>query len=333
MYGILVILSWKLSTSDASKTHEDPAMSTTGTSPSAPVNPTLGLAVIAIAATVVSATGVPAAKMVTRLVRLGVPEAMVGPVLYVAPVGVAVLGLLVMRMLAKGRGPMTRLAIYTLSGGVIGFITGLCLDLFVGFFPALERLTGPLSELSNLDIAAWATAAVSLYMAAITALVALFGTPAARAMALDLEAEPEWMEVRARDRAKYAVSTVGLLGQGVFVGALAVANQVDARASMTQIAAVITVALAAGASMWSSWALWRSFDEMLRRTVIEAYAWSGVIATVVCSIWAVLESLNLAPVLSAYGAIVTLVCLQTMASLVISSNMAMASTSPKARAT
>ncbi len=305
-------------------------MSTTETSPIPPVNPAFGLAAIAVAATAVSATGAPAAKTVARLVRLGVPEAAAGPVLYIAPVVVAVLGLLVMRMLAKGRGPMTRLAIYTFSGGVIGFITGMCLDLFVSVIPALEWLTGPLSEPSNLDLAAWATAIVSLFMAAITALVALFGTPAARAMALDLEADPEWMEVHARDRAKYAVSTVGLLGQGVFVGALAVANQVNASASMTQITVAIMVAL--GAYVWSSWTLWRGFDEMLRRTVIEASAWSGAIATVVCSAWAVLEILNLAPVLSAYGAIVALVALQTMASLVISGNMAMASTNPKARA-
>lgn len=307
-------------------------MSTTGTSPT-PVNPALGLAGIAIAATIVSATGAPAAKTVAHLVRLGVPEAATGPILYVAPVVVAVLGLLVMRMLAKGRGPMTRLAIYTFSGGVIGFVTALCLDLFVGIIPALERLTGPLSEPSNLDLAAWVTAAVSLFMAAITALVALFGTPAARAMALDLEADPEWMEVRARDRAKYALSAVGLLGQGVFVGALAVANQVDTSANMTRIAIASAVALGTGAGVWSSWVLWRGFDEMLRRTVIEAYAWSGVIATVVCSAWAVLEIFNLAPVLSAYGAIVALVFLQTVASLVISSNMMMASSSPKMRAT
>jgi hypothetical protein len=313
-------------------------MSNTGTTPSPPSKPVFslaGLVTIAIIAAVVSATGAPAVKTVAHLVSLGVPMAVAGPFLHVLPVVAAVLGLLVTRMLAKGRGLMTRTAIYALSGAVIGFIMGVCLDLFVGVIPALEWLTGPLSESSNLDVAAWSTSALSLLMAAYTALVALFGKPAVRAMAaMDVEAmDPEWMEVRARDRSKFAVSTVGLLGQGIFVGALAVANQVDASASTTRIAVAITVALGAGAAIWSSWALWRSFDEMLRRTVIEAYAWSGVIATVVCLAWAVLESLNLAPVLSAYGAIVALVILQTVASLVISSNMAMAPTNPNVRAT
>jgi hypothetical protein len=312
-------------------------MSNTGTTPSPPSKPVFslaGLVTIAIIAAVVSATGAPAVKTVAHLVSLGVPTAAAGPVLHVVPVVVAMLGLLVTRMLAKGRGLMTRTSIYALSGAVIGFIMGVCLDLFVGVIPALEWLTGPLSESSNLDVAAWSTSAVSLFLAAYTALVALFGTPAARAMAaMDVEEiDPEWTEVRARDRVKYAVSTVGLLGQGVFIGALAVANQVDASASMTRMAIAITVGLGAGAAVWSSWTLWRSFDEMLRRTVIEAYAWSGVIATVVCLAWAVLESLNLAPVLSAYGAIVALVILQTVASLVIGS-MAMAPTNPNVRAT
>jgi hypothetical protein len=313
-------------------------VSTTGTPPSPPSKPSsslAGLVTIAIIATVVSATGAPAAKEIAYLVYLGVPTAAAGPTLHVVPVVAAVLGLLVMRMLAKGRGLIARTAIYALSGAVIGFVAGVCLDLFVGVIPALEWLTGPLSEPSNLDVVAWTTAALSLLLAAYMGLVALFGTPVVRAMAtMDVEErDPESMEVRVRDRAKLAVGTVGLLGQGMFIGALAVANQVDASASMTRIAVAITVALGAGAATWSSWALWRLFDEMLRRAVLEAYAWSGMIGTVVCLAWAVLESLNLAPALSAYGAIVALVVLQTVASLVISSNMAMASTSPNVRGT
>ena len=164
-------------------------------------------------------------------------------------------------------------------------------------------------------------------------MVALFGTPAARAIALDLETDPECMEVRARDRTKFGVSAVGLLGQGVFTGALAVANQLDASASMTGTSVLTAVAIGAGAAVWSSWVLWCGFDEMLRRTVIEAYAWSGMTATIACLAWAVLESLDLAPVLSAYGAIVALVILQTVAAVLISCNTAMATTSPKMRTT
>jgi hypothetical protein len=82
--------------------------------------------------------------------------------------------------------------------------------------------------------------------------------------------------------------------------------------------AVVALALGALAFTWSSWVIWREIDELLRRTVVEAYAWSGIFATVGCLVWAVLEALKVAPPLTAYAAIVLLIFVQTFATFFIS---------------
>ncbi len=286
---------------------------------------------IALSAGFLSVTGAPFSKMVARLTAAGVPAPWIAPLLHAAPIVIAVLGYIAMRALADGHGPRTRAAIYALGGGVIGFPIAFCLDLFVGVTPALERLTGPLHESGKLDIAAWAITGLSLFYAAAMAAIAGFGTPAVRVLAAE-KTDTDCIDVRARDRSTYATSAVGLLGQGAFVGALAVAHQSSADVTVVRIGVALTVIIGAGAFAWSSWVLWRQFDEMLRRTVVEAYAWSGLLATVGCLAWALLESLALVPALTAYGAIVTLVALQTFVTLAISSNLTMTPARPKVRA-
>jgi hypothetical protein len=279
-----------------------------------------------------SVTGAPYPKTVTRLEAWGVPADAAVPVLHVAPILFSVGGYFVMRALVAGHGPRTRATIYALCGGVIGFFMAFCLDLFVGVMPALETLTGPLRETGKLDIAAWSMTGLSVFMAAMMGAIATMGSPAARAMAIE-QTDAECLEVRDRDRATYAISAAGLLGQGLFVGALAVAHQIDTNAGLVRIGVAIAVAAGALVFAWSSWVLWRKFDEMLRRTVIEAYAWSGLLATIGCLAWAVLESFAVVPAMSAYAAIVAFVALQTFVSLGISSNMTMAPARSKARVT
>lgn len=279
---------------------------------------TLGAAMAAL-----SATGAPNPKVLEWLVAAGAPAGTGGLILHLAPIVLALVCWPTMQALARGRSQPVRSTVYGLTGVVIGFFTAFCLDIFVGVEPALERLTGPLGEAGDIDIVAWALSGYSLFCGALMLAIAAIGTPAARAVALE-EADPECTEVRRRDRATFAFSGAGLLGQGVFVGAFAVASQLDVEAAGVRLGVAGAVAAGALAFAWGSWSLWRRFDEMQRRATVEAYAWSGFAAWLVCMIWAVLESLSLAPSLSAYGAIVGLVVLQNIAAAIVSAQTTMA---------
>ncbi len=283
----------------------------------------LRLATLAAAMAALSVTGAPNPRTIDGLTAAGAPEGAAGLVLHVAPILLALAAWPAMQALARGRSPLVRSTVYALTGVVIGFFTAVCLDLFVGVEPAMERLTGPLGEAGDIDIVAWALSGYSLFSGALMLAIAAIGTPAARAVSLE-EADPECTEVRRRDRATFAFSAVGLLGQGVFVGAFAVANQLDVEAAGVRLGVTGAVAAGALAFAWGSWSLWRRFDEMQRRATVEAYAWSGFAAWFGCMIWAVLESLSLAPALTAYGAVVGLVVLQNIAATIVSAQTTMA---------
>jgi hypothetical protein len=267
-----------------------------------------------------SASGAPVAKSAAWLEGLGAPATATGAILHLAPVLAAPLVWAGMRFVSKRRGALTRGLLYGLLGGVYGFGLAFCLDLFVGVIPAIERLTGPLEEAGGVDIAAWSLTAFSLAMGLMMLLFATLGTPAVRAVAMP-DTDPECMEVRARDKGVYALSALGLVGQGVFVGALTVANQMDVGALPVRIGVAGATLLGALAFCWSSWALWRGFDEMQRRATVEAYAWSGFIAWFACIAWAVMESLALAEPMSAFTATISLVALQTVAALAVATRM------------
>jgi hypothetical protein len=270
-----------------------------------------------------SATGAPTPKTVALLERSGVGPDLAGPLLHVAPLVIAVAAWFLMRVLAHGRGATGRALIYAGVGGAVGFALAFCLDLFVGVLSAIERITGPLRESGKLDLIAWTVAGVSFFWAALMALAAMFGAPALRAMTSE-QADPECFDVRGRERRHFAVSAIGMAGQGLFVGALAVAHQLDTASAVVRLGVAGAVALGAFAFAWSSWTLWRDFDELQRRAVVEAYAWSGFIASIGCLAWATLESLALAPPLTAFGAVVALVILQTVATFVVTASLSLA---------
>lgn len=264
-----------------------------------------------------SATGAPTAKTVDRLVDAGVPAAQAGIVLHVAPVIIAMAGLAAGLVASRGRSAFVRTSTLAGVGAVIGFLTAICLDLFVGVLPALERLTGPLREANGIDIAAWALAVISLLYGVMTLAIAQFGKPALEAINFE-NADPECLEVRNSERGNYAMSSLGLIGQGVFLGALAVLHQLAPEApGAMRGGAVVVLALGAIAFTVSSWILWRSMDELLRRMVVESYAWSGLIATAGTLVWATLEALKIAPPLTAYGVIVVLLFVQTITVMLV----------------
>lgn len=290
------------------------------------VRPTL---TIGVAMALLSLTGAPTPKTLARLEGAGVPADQGAMLLHAAPVVIAMIGLGAGLLLGRGRGPLARSVILALAGAVIGFLMAVCLDLFVGFLPLMERITGPLREANKLDVATWCLAVLSIVYGLLTTSLAQFGTPAMEAINFE-GADPECLEVRTRDRGTFARASVGLIGQGVFLGALAVLHQLapDANGALRG-GAVVTLTLGALAFAWSSWVIWKGMDELLRRTVVEAYAWSGLLATIGCLVWAVLEGLKMAPPLSAYATITALIFVQTMTSMFITAGFGSPATTAK----
>jgi hypothetical protein len=266
---------------------------------------------------VLSLTGAPTPKTLGRLEALGVPADQGALLLHAAPVLIAVTGLGAGLLLARGRGSLTRGLILAGAGGIIGFLTAFCLDLFVGALPLMERATGPLREATSLDVAAWCLAVLSMAYGLMTLAIAQFGTPAMRAINFE-GVDDECLDVRPRDRGEFGLASAGILGQGVFIGAIAVLHQMDPAASgAMRGGAVVVLALGVLVSVWCSWKIWKRMDELMRRTVMDAYAWSGIVATVGGVIWAVLEGLKIAPPLSAYALIILLIFVQTMMAIFI----------------
>jgi hypothetical protein len=259
-----------------------------------------------------SATGAPTAKTVKRLADAGVPAEQAAIILHVAPVLIAMAGLAIGLVAVRGRGAVFKSAVLAGAGGMIGFLTAFCLDLFVGVLPALESITGPLREANGLDVAAWALATLSLLYGIMTLAIARFGASAMQAINFE-NVDPDCLEVRKKDRGMFALSSIGLIGQGVFLGALAVLHQLAPDVSgALRGGTVVVLALGAIAFTMTSWLIWRSMDELMRRMVVESYAWSGLFATAGTLIWATLEALKIAPPVTAYAVIVLLLFVQTL---------------------
>jgi hypothetical protein len=271
---------------------------------------------------VLSLTGAPTPKTAARLDAAGLSPDLAAALLHAAPVLIGMLGLGAGILLSRGRGPLTRGAILAGAGGVIGFITAFCLDLFVALPALVERATGPLREATIVDVAAWSLAVFSMIFGLMTLAVAQLGTPAMRAINFE-GLDEEALEVRQRDRGVFRLSAMGIMGQGVFMGALAVLHQMEPTASgMARGVAVVVLALGVLAFAWSSWRIWAGMDELMRRTVMDAYAWSGIVVTVAGVVWAVLEALRITPPLSAYAMIILLIAVQTFASVFMSTAFA-----------
>lgn len=276
-----------------------------------------------------SLTGTPTPKTLARLEGVGVPAELGGLLLHAAPVAIAMIGLGAGLLLGRGRSALVRSVILALIGGVVGFMMAFCLDLFVGFLPLMERFTGPLREANALDVATWCLAVLLIVYGLLTTSLARFGTPAMKAINFE-GVDEECLEVRPRDRGAFAQASVGLIGQGVCLGALAVLHQLAPDASgALRGGTVVALALGQLAFVWSSWVIWKGMDELMRRTVVEAYAWSGLLATVGTLVWAVLEGLKVAPPLTAYATIVLLIFVQTMTSMFITAGFGSPATARK----
>lgn len=268
------------------------------------------------AAMLLSLTGTPSAKTFARLQAIGVGDEVAGLLLHAAPV--VMVGLLVPAgmMLGKKRSQAARFALYGALGGIVGFMTGYCLDLFSGFGAMIETMFGPQSPPRGIDVVAWVIVAFSFMLAVMGVLPALLGPRALRAAGVAEEGAAA--TARPQDRAVMIWAGVGLLGHGLLVLALIVLHQSEALSGAARVQLLGAFGLGVALFAWSSLVLWRRYDELYRLVVVRAYAWTGGIATSGLVGWTAFELAGYAPPLSVYVAAILILFLQFVVTIALS---------------
>lgn len=289
------------------------------TEASKPSRRAAGVLTIGIGAALLSATGQPTPKMLARLAEWGVSDLAGRIAIHALPVVLIVSAVLLGQVLGKGRTKMTRWIIYALLGGVAGFFTGYCMDLLVGVPVVIEALNGPLAEPSVADIGLWTLGAISIATGIMVAALAAFGPPAAYAINLEPDCDPEAMDIRKAERGIYALSSAGIVTMGIASIALAIAQQSGDGATLGPS----IIALVAGAaSVFVSIMLWNLMDELQRRQVVNAYAVSAVVFTAGAFVWSVAEVQGLVPVFGTAASFVTISFVQMVAASIITAAVA-----------
>lgn len=229
------------------------------------------------------------------------------------PVAFAALLIALVPMVVRGRSQSFRIGVLFVSGGLAGMLTSVFLLLFGRLEPLLTGWVGELRAPLTADIFGWALAALSVAMAVMVWAISVFGAPAARAISVQ-DCDPEDYDFRTAERQTFGLSAIGGLGQGICVGAIVLANQALAPSPEAKLALVAITVLGVVLFTWSSLRLWRDFDEMMRRVVMDAYAWSAILLTPVLVGWALFGALNLVPEMSAYVAFLVMIAVQTLCS-------------------
>lgn len=278
---------------------------------------TYGVVTIIVAGVLVSATGAPVPKTLGMLTGLGLPDVAARGVLHAAPVLLFAGAILGGRALARGRSRNIRWMLYGLAGAFAGFFTAFCLDLFAGAPGLLVALNGPLAEPGAIEICLWALGGMSLFVSLMVAAIAAFGTPAAQALQVEQDVDPECIEVRRAERAIYAMSSLGMFTLGVASLALAIARQAAEGATL----APSVVALTAGwISVVANYLLWRNLDELQRRQVVNGYSTSAIVATLGAFGWAVGQAAGFLPSLDAGAVFLVMTLVQLIAMTVVTSS-------------
>lgn len=276
-----------------------------------------GVLILAIVGALVVATGAPDVETLTMLVGWGVPSAIARAGLYVAPVLGIVVAMLIGRAIGKGRSMGVRWALYAALGGFAGFFMGFCLDLLVAVPDMIAMLSGPLAEPEFIEIILWSIGALCIALGVMVGGIGLFGQPAVNALQVE-EMDPELIEVRKSERGVFRLSGLGLVASGLTCCALAVARQ----AAEPERLGPVAVAFAAGVvAIVLNYVLWRGFDEMQHRHVVDGFATSAVVVTFGVFVWAGLEALGLVPSVDAAGIYVALTFVQLVATSVVTSSV------------
>lgn len=289
------------------------------TEASKPSRRAAGVLTIGIGAALLSATGQPTPKVLARLAEWGVPDLAARIAIHALPVVLIVSAVLLGQALGKGRTKMTRWIIYALLGGVAGFFTGYGMDLLVGVPVVIEALNGPLAEPSVADIGLWTLGAISIATGLMVAAVAAFGPPAAYAINLEPDCDPEAMDIRKAERGIYGLSSAGIVTMGIASIALAIAQQSGDGATLGPS---ISALVAGAASIFVSIMLWNLMDELQRRQVVNAYAVSAVVFTAGAFVWSVAEVQGLVPAFGAAASFVTISFVQMVAASIITATVA-----------
>lgn len=272
-----------------------------------------GIATLSGIAALLSATGRVEPEAMAVLQGQGLSEGSARLALHLAPVALTagVLGAAV--WIARGRGTVTRYGIYAIAGLIVGYVSAYCLEVLAGLEPMLAALAGGLAPPTKLDALAWVFAGFCLVLGAAMLAYALFGGGAVRALQFDTSVDEEALDVRRAERRDSAWAGFGLVGHGVAIGGLALLSQ-GADPTPGAIAAIAGALVFVGASA----VLWRVYDELMRRVVVNAYAAAAIAFTAVLFAWAILELQGAAPAMDAYGAVLAFLAIQTAAALVCS---------------
>lgn len=278
-----------------------------------------GVLTMGIAAALLSATGQATPKTLARLVELGLPDIAARAILHAAPVILIIGAVIIGRALGRGQSKLVRGVIYALCGMVAGFFTAYCLDLLVGVPAAIEALNGPLAEPDVIEIALWTYGAIVISMGLMVAVIATFGPPGAQAINLEDDLDPEALDIRKAERASFGLSAVGLVAMGVASIALSIARQ----SADGAVLGPCLIAIAAGlVGVLLSFVLWSRLDELQRRQVVDAYATSAVLFTLVAFGLVVAQALDVAPPFDAGAVFVGLSITQLVATFVATASFA-----------
>ncbi len=276
-----------------------------------------GVLTLAIVGALVVATGTPDVESLAMLTGWGVPETVARVSMYVAPVLGIVLAMVIGRAIGKGRSMGVRWILYALLGGFAGFFMGFCLDLFAGVPGIIAMLSGPLAEPEAIEIILWSIGALCIALGLMVGLIGAFGQPAVNALQVE-EMDPECIEVRKSERGVFALSGLGMGTLGIACCALAVSRQA---ADGERLGPVIVAFVAGLLSVAASYVLWRGFDEMQRRHVVDGYASSAIVLTLGAFVWAGLQTLGLAQPIDASGVFVALIFVQLIATSYVTSSV------------
>lgn len=272
-------------------------------------------------AAALSATATPFGKRLTMLVDAGVSPDIAAWILHAIPVAMAGVIMPLGYALTRGRSQGIKFTLYALLGGVFGFVTALCLDLFAGLAPGLERLVGPLQEAGMVHILGWTVAVMSLFYGLMLVALGAFGPPAARVMNPDVT--PECAAFDKGDRTMFGWGGLGLSGQALIMAAMTALHQAQAPSDVARLAMLGAIATGVGLYAWSSVVLWRRYDELFRRLIVDALAWTGSVLSLAILVWAVLEAVGLAPAISAYGALMAVIVVQTLIVSILSARLSL----------
>lgn len=259
----------------------------TTTPPPRKTRPILILVLLAAAA---SAASQPQADSLALLVKWGLPDLAGRLILHALPVLGIIPAVLIARFFARGRSATVRWVLYAAMGFIVGFLTPFCLDLLTAIPAALAAITGPLREPDALEAALGSAGGLMMVFATMMLAVAAFGARAAATLNMDEHVDPEAHDMGRTERRAVGMSALGMATTGLALIGLAVTRQSPEGAQL--VPALVTL-VSGAVSTLASIILWRGFDELQRRLVVNAYAVSAIVVTSLTFCWAIAHAMGL----------------------------------------